>query len=151
MENKADRGNDTGIKNNDVGTQPNPANLEDVLETLPPEKRDEYIERFMLQAVRYSETNTDMAISEKITSDHITAFINGQLENMRLNYAENRGKRKFALIIFVIAVITILTIIIVLMEKPDVMEKIIYYLLSLCTGFIGGYGLGNKKGKEDKE
>lgn len=104
-----------------------------------------------LQAVRYSETNTDMVISEKITSEHITELLDGSRENMRLGYAEKQSKRWFALAFLVITVVTVFAVILVLKDKPDIMEKIVYCLISAVFAGGGGYGLGLANGKKDKE
>lgn len=151
MENKAERDNDASLKNNDAEIQPNSVNVEDALEALPLEKR-KVVEEFMtLQQIRFSETNTDMVISEKITSEHITEFLNGSRENMRLGFAEKRSKRCFALAFLAIIIIATLAVIFLLKDKPDIMEKIVYCLVSAGSGLAGGYGFGYANGKKDKE
>lgn len=118
---------------------------EEVLEGVPVEKR-EIIERMLtVQSMRISGIDSDMAISEKLTSEHITKVLDGSLENMRCEYNEKKNKRKFSLIILIVIIIAMLTVILVLKDLPDLMEKIVLSISSLGAGFLGGYGIGKKK------
>ena len=64
---------------------------------------------------------------------------------MKNSYAEKKQSKIFLFLSMLISMIFFVIVIVILKDKPDIMEKIIYTLGGLVAGAFGGYGFGKKK------
>lgn len=108
------------------------AELEDILESVPPEHR-KVIERMMISSSiqMRSISSPETAVMKKLTPDHISKYLDG---------AELEMKNR-AMVFFILLVI-------LLKDIPDVMEKIIYIVGGVVIGAFGGYGFGKNRNDE---
>ncbi len=125
------------------------AELEEVLDSVPPEHR-KVIEKMMISSVqmRSISSSPEAVVMKKLTSEHISQFLNGAEQEMKNSYAERLHKKIFTFLTMIIAMIFFVVIIVLLKGTPDIMEKVIYTVGGVIVGAFGGYGLG-KNQKED--
>ena len=87
----------------------------------------------------------EMELMKKINDEHITTYLESAKEEMEMSYKE-RGQNKFFIAgVLLSTMIFIVVIILILKDVPDVMEKVLYALIGLVTGILGGYGIGKNK------
>jgi len=116
--------------------------LEDVLESVPPEHR-KTIEKMMISSIQMrSIAPPETAVMKQITSEHISKYLDGAEMDMKKNYQEKFHKKVFTLITILLAMVFIIIIILLLKNNPTIMEKIIYTFGGLIAGAFGGYGIG---------
>lgn len=126
-----------------------PEELSDAMEDMPPEIR-KHMEKFMISSVQMGIARPESTVSQKITEEHITKFLEGSQENMENSYKEKHENKIFmAFILFMVFAFIIVIIFLLKDNNPDVMEKIIYTLAGLVAGVFGGYGYGKTKNNSD--
>lgn len=115
------------------------------LEDVPEEKR-KVIEKLMVSSIQMrGMISPENAISKKITEQHITQYLEGAREDMKNSYAEKKQSKIFLFFTLLISMVFFVIVIVILKDKPDIMEKVIYTLGGLVAGAFGGYGFGKKK------
>ena len=107
-------------------------------------KEHELIEMSQVMAT-LSQISSGTDFSDKITTEHITKYLDGAEKNMTLAFEEKKHSKYFILALAIIVSIVFIILIVILKDKPDVLEKLIYSVGGLFTGFAGGYGLGKKR------
>ena len=107
-------------------------------------KEHELIEMSQVMAT-LSQISSGTDFSDKITTEHITRYLDGAEKNMTLAFEEKKHSKYFILALAIIVSIVFIILFVILKDKPDVLEKLIYSVVGLFTGFAGGYGLGKKR------
>lgn len=107
-------------------------------------KEHELIEMSQVMAT-LSQISSGTDFSDKITTEHITRYLDGVEKNMTLAFEEKKHSKYFILALAIIVSIVFIILVVILKDKPDVLEKLIYSVGGLFTGFVGGYGLGKKR------
>ena len=107
-------------------------------------KEHELIEMSQVMAT-LSQISSGTDFSDKITTEHITRYLDGAEKNMTLAFEEKKHSKYFILALAIIVSIVFIILVVILKDKPDVLEKLIYSVGGLFTGFVGGYGLGKKR------
>lgn len=107
-------------------------------------KEHELIEMSQVMAT-LSQISSGTDFSDKITTEHITKYLDGAEKNMTLAFEEKKHSKYFILALAIIVSIVFIILVVILKDKPDVLEKFIYSVGGLFTGFAGGYGLGKKR------
>lgn len=125
-----------------------PDNIEEILEEIPEEERREVVKMVRMSMQMGRVMSPESGLVDKMTSEHITAYLEGQNEAMKNQFKENKENKFFALITLIVVLVFVVILVILLKETPDVMEKVIYTLGGLVTGALGGYGIGKAK-KDD--
>lgn len=87
----------------------------------------------------------EAAVMKKLTPEHISKYLEGAEQEMKNSYAEKFHKKVFTFLTMIIAMIFFIVIIVLLKEKPDIMEKVIYTVGGVIVGAFGGYGLGKNQ------
>lgn len=125
------------------------AQLEDVLENVPPEHR-KVIEKMMISSsIRMGSIfSPEATVMEKLTQDHITKFLDSSELEMEKSYSEKFHRKIFTFLTMIVAMIFFIILIILLKDNPDVMEKIVYIVGGVVIGAFGGYGFGKNKNNE---
>lgn len=122
--------------------------VEAALESVPPKERS-VIKQHMISMVQMrSVTSPEVAVMKKITEEHISKYLDGAELDMKNSYAEKFHNKVFIFLTMIIAMVFFIVIIILLKDKPDVMEKILYAVGGVIAGAFGGYGLGKKQHDE---
>lgn len=125
-----------------------PEELSDALEEMPPEVR-KHVEKFMISSVQMGGiVRPENAVSKKITEKHISEFLDGSRQQMLEQYKEEHENKIFKGIVLVIVLAFIIAIIVLLKSTPEVMEKVLYAIVGLLSGALGGYGYGKSKRDE---
>lgn len=125
-----------------------PDNIEEILEEIPVEERREVVKMVRMTMQMGKVMSPESGLIDKMTSEHITTYLEGQKEAMKNQFKENKENKFFALITLIVVLVFVVILVILLKETPDVMEKVIYTLGGLVTGALGGYGIGKAK-KDD--
>lgn len=122
------------------------AELEDVLESVPPEHR-KIIERMMISSSiqMRSITSPETEVMKKLTPDHISKYLDGAELEMKNSYAEKLYRKVFTFLTTIVAMVFFIILVILLKDIPDVMEKVIYIVGGVIVGAFGGYGFGKNK------
>lgn len=117
----------------------------DSLEGVPENER-KVIEKLMVSSVQMSgRFSPQNAISKKITEEHITQYLDGAREEMQNSYAEKKHNKIFAFLVLLMTMVFFVVIILILKDKPEIMEKVLYTLGGLVAGAFGGYGFGKRR------
>ena len=145
----------TGITQTNVSDDVNdvhasiPEEFAEALKSVPVEER-RVIERiFVSQSRMLSRMSPESEVMKKVTADHISTMLGTQHDAMEKTFQADREKRIFLLITIVIVFSVLITVIVLLREQPELMEKVITIAASAGLGLAGGYGLGQRKGKND--
>ena len=123
-------------------------NTDEIFESLEdvPEEKRKVIEKLMVSSFQMrGMISPENTISKKITEEHISQYLEGAREDMKNSYAEKKQRKIFLFLSMLISMIFFVIVIVILKDKPDIMEKIIYTLGGLVAGAFGGYGFGKKK------
>ena len=107
-------------------------------------KEPEVIETSQMMAM-LSQISSGNDFSDKITTEHITKYLDGAEKNMTLAFEEKKHSKYFILALAILVSIVFIILVVILQDKPDVLEKLIYSVGGLFAGFAGGYGLGKKR------
>ena len=135
-------------ENKDGGSIMDPE-VEAALENIPAKDR-RVIEQHMFSMIqmRSSVSSPETAVMKKITEEHISKYLDGAELEMKNSYAEKFQKKVFTFLTMLIAMIFFIVIIVLLKDKPDIMEKVLYVVGGVLAGGFGGYGLGKKQSNE---
>lgn len=135
-------------ENKDGGSIMDPE-VEAALENIPAKDR-RVIEQHMFSMIqmRSSVSSPETAVMKKITEEHISKYLDGAELEMKNSYAEKLQKKVFTFLTMLIAMIFFIVIIVLLKDKPDIMEKVLYAVGGVIAGAFGGYGLGKKQSNE---
>lgn len=117
-------------------------NIENLIGNIPEEDRN-----FALSVMRMSIENVSpqLELSKKMTSEHITEFLEGQREASNNDYKERHEIRLIGVILVIVAMVFVVTIIVILKNNPDVMKEVLAAIIGLVTGALGGYGYARQK------
>lgn len=126
---------------------PIPAEVAQVLDTLPVEQRTTIV-RFFSQAVLLSRSSPETEIAKKINSDHITQLLNQDQQAMEYEFKDSQSRRKYQLISTGIVCVIVLALVVILKDSPDTLEKVLIGLGGVIAGAAGGYGVGITKDKD---
>lgn len=127
-----------------------PKEIDDAINMIPDKTQARVVKSMLSMQFGTFASSPENAISKKITSEHITQYLTDSGIAMRESFKERRYDKIFKIIIFVTALIFIGFLVVSLKDIPDVMEKIIYLIIGLGTGVVGGYGFGRHKGTEEE-
>lgn len=135
-------------ENKDGGSIMDPE-VEAALENIPAKDR-RVIEQHMFSMIqmRSSVSSPETAVMKKNTEEHISKYLDGAELEMKNSYAEKFQKKVFTFLTMLIAMIFFIVIIVLLKDKPDIMEKVLYAVGGVIAGAFGGYGLGKKQSNE---
>ena len=122
----------------------NSPDISDIIESLPSSMRRE-IKRETLMMASFMQGSPDSALAQKMTPEHITAFINDAGENMRLGYKDLNRTRIFYGIVLFLVLAFVGFIVLVFRDNPNMVENIIYAFIGLAAGGACGYGIGKFK------
>lgn len=124
--------------------------LNDILENVPEEHRKQ-VEKTIIASTFQMKgmISPEVTVMNKITEEHITEYLQGARQEMENSFEERKENRLYTFITLLVGMVFLIIIILLLKDKPDFMEKIIYSLVSLVAGAIGGYGYGRTKGNDN--
>lgn len=146
MGKKDDTIQSSGLNDNDENKDI--AEINEILESVPEEQKGTILKMMISSVQMKSMSSSENTISKKITEEHITQFLDVSKADMENSYAEKKQKKIFVFASLFLVMVFFVIIIILLKDIPDVMEKIIYSVVGLVAGAIGGYGYGKIK-KDD--
>lgn len=138
--------NETHITENMDNDGLEEAQLEEVLESVPPQHR-KAIEKMMISSSiqMRSIASPESVVMKKLTPEHISKYLDGAELEMKNAYAEKFHKKIFIFSSMIIAMVFFIIIIVLLKDTPDIMGKIIYTVGGVVIGAFGGYGFGKNK------
>lgn len=125
----------------------NLSELEEALEDVPEEVRHE-VKNMMMSMHMGRITSPEMKLMDKLTPEHVSEFLAGEREASNNQFKESRDNKIFLGITLVVVLVFIVILVIILKDKPDILEKVLFTLGGLVTGLLGGYGFGKYKGSE---
>lgn len=88
-----------------------------------------------------TELYQESTISDKITSEHITKYLDSSEKNMENSYQDNQNHRSFIIKITVLGIITILAVIYMLKDNQTVLQYVLTSIVSVIVGAFGGAGI----------
>lgn len=145
-EHKEQRDKDPQLINKDELKE---AELEEILESVPPERRKDIEKMMILSSTQMrSISSPETAVMKKLTSEHISKYLEGAELEMKNSYTEKLHKKVFMLLSMIIILVFFVVIVILLKDNPDVMEKVLYAVGGAAFGSLGGYGFGKTKNSE---
>ena len=125
--------------------------INDVIEKVPEEDRHE-VRKMMsmtMQMGRVMSASPEMELMKRMTPKHIEMFLDGQKEAMTYQFKAERESKIFLGIMVLLFMIFIVVLVTLLIDKPDILEKVLYTMGGLIVGAFGGYGFGKTK-KDDE-
>ena len=91
-----------------------------------------------------------MEISSKITPEHIDKMLATDDKKVDVASKDRHEDRLFKLAIVVIGIVAVVVLCVFFKDDVESLQKIIFPLISLLVGAIGGYGFGKtQKDKSD--
>lgn len=80
------------------------AEIEEVLEKIPPEHRKVF-EKMMISSVQMRSISAppEAAVMKKLTSEHISQFLDGAAQEMQKSYTEKFHKKVFTFLTMIVA------------------------------------------------
>lgn len=129
--------------NEDFGNE-----MDSLLEGLPKESRHEVRKLVGMSMQMGGVISPQIELMKKMTSEHVTEFLDTQKKAMENQFKESRENKIFLFAVLVVTLIFIILLVFLLKDKPDIMEKVLFTLGGLITGLFGGYGIGKSK-KDD--
>lgn len=124
--------------------------IAEILKDVPPENR-KHVEKTLQTTIEMvgGRLSPEFSVAKKITSEHISKYLDDSGTNMKLGYKERHQNKIFIFSLVVVALIFFLALILLLRDKPDLLENIIYTVGGFVAGAFGGYGMGKHKGHND--
>lgn len=122
--------------------------FEAMLDEIPQESRGEVKKMIGLSMQMGGVISPQTELMKKMTSEHVTAFLEGQREANNNQFKESRESKILAASLAFMVMIFIIVLIVLLRDKPDILEKILYTSGGLIAGAAGGYGFGKTKKDE---
>ena len=126
---------------------PIPAEVAQVLDTLPVEQRTTIV-RFFSQAVLFNRSSPEAEIAKKISSEHITQLLDQDKQAMEYEYKDSQSRRKYQIISISVVCVVVIALVLILKDSPDTLEKVLIGLGGVIAGAAGGYGIGKTKDKD---
>lgn len=124
----------------------NVEDVESLIDNLPPSQQS--MVRLSMHMAKFMESSSENSISDKITEQHITKYLESSEKNMENSYRDKNRNRWFLLAVMVLAIIVVFGIMIVFKDNPDMVEKILYAAGGFTAGALGGFGFGKSKSDE---
>lgn len=122
--------------------------FDDILENVPLEARTE-VKKMMSMSMQMGRViSPEAELMNKMTPDHISSFLDSQDTAMKKQFQESRENKIFTFGIFLVTLIFIVALILLLKDKPEIMEKVLFTLGGIVTGAFGGYGYAKSKNNE---
>ena len=125
-----------------------PEEMKDVLESIPQEARRTVKQMVGMSMQMGGVISPQLELMKKMTTENVTEFLQGQREAANNQFRESRDNKIFLAFIVVVVLIFVTVLVILLKEKPDILENVLYTLGGLVAGLLGGYGYGKTK-RED--
>lgn len=125
-----------------------PREVSEAIDSIPDKEQAAVAKSFFMMQIRATSLNPNNAIAKKITSDHITKYLDDSATAMKEEYKERRDTKIFQGFALVVLVAFLIVVIVLLKSTPELMEKVICTVGGLLAGVLGGYGYGFKKGSE---
>ena len=122
--------------------------LDNILEGIPKEERHEEKRMIGMSMQLGGIMSPQMELMKKMTPEHVATFLESQREATHFQFQEKRDNKIFSVIVLCAVMVFVPVIIVLLKDKPEVMEKVLYAAGGLVAGCIGGYGYGKTK-KDD--
>ena len=121
--------------------------LNEMMEELPEEHRKVVLKitSMMMSHQMYGIQAPESTIAKKIAPEHISMYLQGMAETTKNAYAERKSNKWFILVTTILAMVFFIAIIILLKDKSDIMEKVLYTISGVLAGAFGGYGIGKYK------
>lgn len=132
----------------DTGTEKNgiPKEIEEILDDIPQEARHEVKKMIGMSMQMGGVFSPQLELMKKMTSEHVSEFLEGQREASNNEFKESRDNKFFMAFVITIVLVFIIVLVFLLKNNPEVMEKVLYTLGGLLAGLFGGYGYGKTKG-----
>jgi hypothetical protein len=106
-----------------------------------------FFERSMSMMV--GQFSRESAIEKNIQPEHISAYLEGMSDSTKRSFRERRENKVFALLLVAVALVFFIFLIDKLKDNPELLQNIIYAVIGLIAGALGGYGVGQKKRSDD--
>lgn len=119
--------------------------FEGVLDDLPEEDRQVITKMVQFSMQMGGAMNPQMELMRKMTPEHMSVFLETQKQANQNEYKESRDKKIFLIIALVIFSAVMIAVVILLKDKADILEKVLFAVGGLVSGFFGGYGYGKSK------
>lgn len=119
--------------------------FDSVLEGIPKEERHEFKRMIGMSMQMGGAISPQLELMKKMTSEHVTDFLQGQREATRYEFKESRDNKLFSGFMLFIVLVFVLMLVILLRDRPETMEKILYAAGGFAAGIAGGYGYGKTK------
>ena len=84
-------------------------------------------------------------VADKISEEHISDYLAGSKENMKLSYEDKKQTRNFMLIVMLMGLLSLIIVVFILKQMPETLDKVITAVISGLSGALGGYGIGKKQ------
>lgn len=137
------------VSTEDYSHEPIPARFEDEITEIigDPEKARKVTKTMMSMQMLLmnSVPPQEVSLLDKMTPEHITAYLEGSELDMRLAHKGNTEKRWFMLAVIAIIAILFGFIVVIFKDNPDVVEKILFTTGGVIVGAMGGFGYAKVK------
>lgn len=126
-----------------------PKEIDEALDSIPDPAQAKAVRSIMSLQFGAISATPESTISKKIKPEHITQYLDDSRTAMEEAYKERHEDKIFKVVILVCVMIFLIALVVLLRDKPDILEKIIYAAGGLIAGAVGGFGYGYKKGHDE--
>lgn len=133
--------------NKEVSSYSGLEEFEEAIEAAPEEVRHEIKRMIGMSMQMGGVVSPQMELMKKMQPEHVTEFLAGQREAAGNQFKESRERKIFLAFSLVVILIFVTVMVVILKDKSDLLEKVLYTLGGLITGLIGGYGYGKSRGE----
>jgi len=95
------------------------------------------------------QNSAESAVAKKLTPEHISTFLDITKEDMQKSYKESLFNKIFIFAILCISLLFFVFLVSALQSDPELLENLIFGIIGLVGGALGGYGVGIRKHDKD--
>lgn len=128
-----------------------PENIDTFLEGIPEEKAP-IVRELMAASLQFEMSqivNPDVAMLQKVTSEHVDRMIENEGKLADYHYRDRREGRRFTLLLVFVAMFFVVAVIFLLQNNENLLERVVTLIVGLVSGAIGGFGVGRMKRNSD--
>lgn len=119
--------------------------MDEILDGMPEEDQKQLTRMVGLSMQMSRVVSPEAELMRKMTPENIESYLDGQKKAQEYSYQEGRDNKIFYGIVIFAVLVFILILVVLLKDKSEILEKVLYSVGGLIAGLIGGYGYGKTK------
>ena len=126
-----------------------PPEMEEMIDFIPEEKREEARQMFGISMSRLTRTSPAAEMVKRMTPENFQQILQNEAEETKLAYRDKSETRKTAVMVIGVIVLFMIMALFVLKDQPETLKEIVVPLLTFAAGALGGYGFCSRRKSGD--